>query len=72
MARSLSVDVNLNRRNNVYSSLSQVIQSLQLNDTSNLEWQRVFLDEERRIIHNNIERKFYEPSNLYRERMAFK
>ena len=72
MVRSLSVDTNTNRRNNVFFNLSSIIRNIRNNDTDRVRWRRVFLTTGGRLLTSNIERKVRETSVIYRERMAFK
>jgi hypothetical protein len=72
MVRSLSVDTNMNRRNNVFFNLSSIIRNIRNNDTDRLRWRRVFATTGGRLLTTNIERKVREASVVYRERMAFK
>ncbi|CAI2376721.1 unnamed protein product [Moneuplotes crassus] len=70
MTRSLSVDVNLNRRGYPYSRLSQAIRNAQHGGVDDTEWRRAFLNTHRRIISSSLERKLIESSNVYTEKNA--
>ena len=72
MARSFSVDVNMNRRTNVYFNLSHVFQNFRAEDENRLRWQRNLIGGSRRRLISTIETKLREVSNVCKEKEAFK
>ena len=72
MVRSLSVDVNTQRRNPAFFNLSNIIHNMQNNETTRLRWRRILETAGSRLVSDSIERKLKETSHVYREKMAFK
>lgn len=67
MARSLSVDVNLNRRTYPYSRLSRAIRNAHYQVGESDDWQRVLLGTHRRMLPGSLERKLADTSSIYTE-----